>query len=103
MKASRFSHSHKAFILKQGDEGVPVAEICRKIGISSATYINRIEKYAGLLADEMRRLKALEDETYQYYSGWIWLVCRALSQRVCERQALSLTKPVLSGKPSCDN
>ena len=34
MKASKFSDAQKAFILKQGDDGVPVAEICRKAGIS---------------------------------------------------------------------
>lgn len=34
MKASNFSAAQKAFILKQGDDGVPVAEICRKAGIS---------------------------------------------------------------------
>lgn len=45
------------FILKQGDEGVPVAEICRKAGISQATYFNWHKKDAGLLPDEMRRLK----------------------------------------------
>ena len=62
MKASKFSDARKAFILKQGDEGVPVAEICRKTAISSAAYFNWRTKYAGLLLDEMRRLKALEDE-----------------------------------------
>ena len=41
---------------------MPVAEICRKAGISQATYFNWKKKYAGLLPDEMRRLKALEDE-----------------------------------------
>jgi putative transposase len=40
MKASQFSDARKAFILKQDDEGVPVAEICRKAGISQATYFN---------------------------------------------------------------
>ena len=40
MKASRFSDAQKAFILKQGDDGVPVVEICRKAGISQATYFN---------------------------------------------------------------
>jgi transposase-like protein len=40
MKASKFSDAQKAFILKQGDDGVPVAEICRKAGISQATYFN---------------------------------------------------------------
>lgn len=62
MKASKFSDAHKAFILKQGDDGAPVAEICRKAGISQATYFNWRKKYAGPLPDEMRRLKALEDE-----------------------------------------
>ena len=62
MKASKFTDAQKAFILKQGDDGVPVAEVCRKAGISQATYFNWKKKYAGLLPDEMRRLKQLEDE-----------------------------------------
>jgi transposase InsO family protein len=62
MKASKFSDAQKAFVLKQGEEGTPVAEICRKTGISPATYFSWKKKYAGLLPDEMRRLKALEDE-----------------------------------------
>ncbi len=62
MKASKFSDAQKAFILKQGEEGTPVAEICRKAGISEATYFSWKKKYAGLLSDEMRRLKQLEDE-----------------------------------------
>jgi putative transposase len=37
MKASKFSDAQKAFILKQGADGVPVADICRKAGISQAT------------------------------------------------------------------
>ena len=44
------------------DEGVPVADLCRKAGISSATFFNWKKKYAGLLPTEMRRLKQLEDE-----------------------------------------
>lgn len=62
MKASRFSDAQKAFILKQGADGVPVADICRKAGISEATYFNWKKKYDGLLPTEMRRLKQLEDE-----------------------------------------
>lgn len=62
MKASQFSDAQKAFILKQGDEGVTVAEICRKAGISQATYFNWKKKYAGLFPPEMRKLKQLEDE-----------------------------------------
>jgi putative transposase len=62
MKASQFSDAQKAFILKQGQDGVPMAEICRKAGISQATYFNSKKKYDGLLPPEMRRLKQLEDE-----------------------------------------
>jgi putative transposase len=62
MKASKFSDAQKAFIIKQGDEGTPVAEICRKAGISQTTYFNWKKKYAGLLPTEMKRLKQLEDE-----------------------------------------
>ena len=62
MKASNFTDAQKAFIIKQGEEGTPVAEICRKAGISQATYFNWKKKFAGLLPSEMKRLKQLEDE-----------------------------------------
>jgi putative transposase len=62
MKASKFTDAQKAFILKQGDDGVPVAEIYRKAGISQATYFNRKKKYEGLTPPAMRRLKQLEEE-----------------------------------------
>jgi putative transposase len=39
MKASKFSDAQKAFILNLGNDGMPVAEICRKAGISQATYL----------------------------------------------------------------
>ncbi len=47
MKASKFTEAQKAFILKQGEEGTPVAEICRKAGISQATYFNWKKRYGG--------------------------------------------------------
>jgi len=62
MKASKFSDAQKAFILKQGADGVPVADICRKAGIRPATYFNWKKRYEGLLPTEMKRLKQLEDE-----------------------------------------
>jgi putative transposase len=62
MKASRFTDAQKAYILKQGEAGLTVAEVCRKAGISQATYFAWKKKYAGLMPSEMRRLKALEDE-----------------------------------------
>ena len=62
MKASKFADAQKAFVMKQGDEGTPVAQICRKAGISQATYFNWKKKYAGLMPSEMRQLRELEDE-----------------------------------------
>ena len=62
MKVSKFTDAQKAFILKQGADGIPVAEICRRAGISQATYFNWKKRYDGLLPTELRRLKQLEDE-----------------------------------------
>jgi len=62
MKASSFSDAQKAFILKQGTDGMPVADICRKAGISQATYFNWKKKYDGLLPTEIRRVRQLEDD-----------------------------------------
>ena len=62
MKASKFSDAQKAFILKQGADGMPVADICRKAGISQATYFNWKKKYTGMMPSEMKRLRELEDE-----------------------------------------
>ena len=47
MKAAKFMDAQRAFIIKQGEDGALVAEICRKAGISQATYFNWKNKYAG--------------------------------------------------------
>ncbi len=62
MKASKFTDAQMAFILKQGDEGTSVAEICRKPETSQAANFIWKKRFGGLLPDEMRRQKALEDE-----------------------------------------
>ena len=62
MKASKCSDVQKAFILRQGTEGGPVGDICRKAGISQADLLQLEEEYDGLLPAEMHRLKQLEDE-----------------------------------------
>ena len=63
MKASKFSEAQIAFVLKQAEDGSAVAEVCRKAGISEATFYNWRKKYAGLLPSEMkRRLRQLEEE-----------------------------------------
>ena len=65
MKASKFSDAQKAYVLRQGEEGVPVAEICRKAGISQATYFNWKKKFGGMLPSEVKKLRALEEENRQ--------------------------------------
>ena len=62
MKKSRFSEQQIAFVLRQAEEGTPVAEVCRKAGISEASFYNWRKKYCGLMPSEMKRLKQLEEE-----------------------------------------
>lgn len=62
MKKSRFSESQIVAILKEADSGVLVKDICRKHGISDATYYNWKSKYGGMEASDLRRMKDLEDE-----------------------------------------
>ena len=62
MKKSKFSEAQIAFILRQADEGAPVAEVCRKAGISDASFYNRRKRYGGLTPSEVRKMRQLEDE-----------------------------------------
>ena len=65
MKKSKFTDEQIAFALKQAETGTKVAEVCRKIGISEATFYNWKKKYGGLGVSELRRLKQLEEENRQ--------------------------------------
>ncbi len=62
MKKSRFGEQQIGFVLRQAEEGTPIAEVCRKAGISEATYYVWRKKYGGLMPSEMKRLKQLEEE-----------------------------------------
>jgi putative transposase len=62
MKRSKFTEQQIVFALKQAETGVSVAEVCRKLGISEATFYNWKKKYEGLGAAELRRLRQLEEE-----------------------------------------
>lgn len=62
MKALRFTEAQIAFVLRQADEGTAVGEVCRKAGISEATFYNWRKKYAGLMPSEMKRLRQFEEE-----------------------------------------
>lgn len=62
MKTSKFTEQQIAFALKQAELGTPVEEVCRKVGISDATFYNWKKKYGGLAPSELRRLRQLEEE-----------------------------------------
>ena len=62
MKKSRFTEAQIIGILNEQGSGLKVSEICRKHGISEATYHNWKSKYSGLSVDELKRLKELEAE-----------------------------------------
>src|SRR5215211_7275704 len=88
MKKSRFTESQIAFILRQAEEGTSVEEVCRKAGISEATYYNWRKKYGGLMPSEMKRLKQLDEEN------------RRLKKLVAD---LSLDKEMLQGRDPPEN
>ena len=62
MKRSKFSETQVFGILKEGENGRPVADICREQGISTATYYQWKSKYGGMEASDLKRMKELEDE-----------------------------------------
>lgn len=62
MKRSRYTEEQIIGILKEQDAGVAVAELCRKHGMSEATFYNWKSKYGGLEVSEAKRLRALEAE-----------------------------------------
>ena len=62
MKKSRYTDSQIMAILKQAESGVPVAQLCREHGMSSATFYNWRAKYGGMDVSMMKRLKELEEE-----------------------------------------
>ena len=62
MKKSRFTESQIVAVLKEGDAGVPVAQLVRKHGISTATYYTWRSKYAGVGVSDLKRMRELEAE-----------------------------------------
>jgi putative transposase len=62
MKRSRFSEEQIIGILKEQEAGMATADVCRKHGVSSATFYKWKARYGGLEVSDARRLKALEDE-----------------------------------------
>jgi putative transposase len=62
MRGKRFKEEQIIAVLKEATAGVSVQELCRKYGISDATFYNWKAKYGGLTVNEARRIRSLEDE-----------------------------------------
>lgn len=62
MKASRFSEEQIIGMIQEQEAGMPTADVCRKHGVSSATFYKYKAKFGGMDVSEARRLKVLEDE-----------------------------------------
>jgi len=87
MKTSRFTDSQKLAILKQSEGGLPVPELCREHGMSSATFYKWRAKFGGMDASLMKRMKELEDEN------------RRLKKMYAEERLVSeIRKEVIEGK-----
>ncbi len=62
MKRKRFTEEQIAYALRQAEGGSPVAEICRKLGVTEQSFYRWKKKYGGMGVAELRRLKQLEQE-----------------------------------------
>ncbi len=65
MKKSRYTEEQIAFALKQAETGTRVEEVCRKMGISEATFYHWKKKFGGMGVTELRRLRQLEEENHR--------------------------------------
>ena len=87
MKRSRFTEEQIIAILKEGEAGAKTADLCRRNGISDATYYDWKAKYGGMEVSDARRLKALEDENRR--------LKRIVAEQALDNQFL---KDIASGK-----
>ncbi len=62
MKRKRFSVEQMVAVLKQAEVGVPVVEVCRRVGITEQTFYRWKKQYVGLEIDQVRQLKQLQEE-----------------------------------------
>ncbi|MHC2419542.1 putative transposase [Sinorhizobium meliloti] len=69
MNTSKSTEAQVAFILRQAEEGTPTAEVCRKAGISDATFYNWRKRYGGMMPSEVKRMRQLEEENNRLKSS----------------------------------
>lgn len=62
MKARQYTEEQIIAVLKEGEAGAKISDLCRKYGMSDATYYNWKSKYSGMTVSDLKRLKALEEE-----------------------------------------
>lgn len=80
MKQKRYSEEQIIQILKEAEAGMPVADVCRKHGVSDASFYTWRRKYGGMNVSEVKRLKRLEEENRQ--------LKRLLAETMLEKTAL---------------
>ena len=80
MKRKRYSEEQIIQILKEAEAGMPVADVCRKHGVSDASFYTWRRKYGGMNVNEVKRLKHLEEENRQ--------LKRLLAETMLEKAAL---------------
>lgn len=66
MKKSRFTEEQFVFSLKQAEPGTSVSEVCRKLGISDATFYTWRKKYGGVSPSEQKQMWQLEEENLRF-------------------------------------
>jgi putative transposase len=62
LKAKQYTEEQIIAVLKEGEAGAKIVDLCRKYGMSDATYYNWKKKYAGMTVSDLRKLKTLEAE-----------------------------------------
>jgi putative transposase len=62
VKARQYTEEQIINVLKEGEAGAKVSDLCRKYGMSDATYYNWKAKYSGMTASDLKKLKSLEHE-----------------------------------------